>query len=372
MSNQYDIFVSTLNCGKLLPFGQPSELEKVLELLLPADKDHDIYALGFQELVAIWEGSFPQLVESNLKLVSDICYKCLQKRQGNRNYELVSSHNSGALGVVIFADKKFKFSNIFKASVRCGLFYSSLKGAAAIKFTVTNEESTLTDTFIFIDAHLAANEGEVNRLRRIADWGTIFGRVQQEFGHFEGNHVFFLGDLNFRISNWKGTDTNYTSNEAIKELLAKYDELSLSIQSGSILSGFEEAEINFPPTYKFLLTTPQEQYDLRRLPSWCDRILFQSYSEPVKVNLYRSVQRSEALQFTDHLPVLLNVVAPHISDANSTGTRSLLSHTNSSQSIGSFSDFIIGHFGWLYASYGPYIVGATILLSLWLIFEIFT
>lgn len=64
-----------------------------------------------------------------------------------------------------------------------------------------------------------------------------------------------------------------------------------------ILIGFHEPKITFKPTYRLVIGTTV--YDLKRTPSWCDRILYKGPSiSPVS---YESV--TKALN-SDHLPVM--------------------------------------------------------------------
>ncbi len=37
---------------------------------------------------------------------------------------------------------------------------------------------------------------------------------------------------------------------------------------------FEEAPLKFPPTYKLVPNQGGKSYNLTRVPSWCDRVLF--------------------------------------------------------------------------------------------------
>lgn len=82
-----------------------------------------------------------------------------------------------------------------------------------------------------------------------------------------------MGDFNFR------NDIEYASAKSMIEIgdlagLAKFDQLSSRMKSGSIFPGFTEGPLEFPPTYKFdpgssIYDTSEKQ----RVPSWTDRIL---------------------------------------------------------------------------------------------------
>lgn len=62
-------------------------------------------------------------------------------------------------------------------------------------------------------------------------------------------------------------------------ILLQKDEYRLNKTYRS-LSMYNEATIYFMPTYKYI--KKEKKYDLKRTPSWCDRILF-SCTEPQKL-----------------------------------------------------------------------------------------
>ena len=100
-----------------------------------------------------------------------------------------------------------------------------------------------------------------------------------------------IGDLNFRLDaknenvrevlysiekqeeNSKNKMTKSEISVLLKALLQKDELKDCQTQHGS-LSTYSEAEITFLPTYKFMKGT--QNYDSKRTPSWCDRILFYS------------------------------------------------------------------------------------------------
>jgi|LauGreDrversion4_2_1035121.scaffolds.fasta_scaffold997524_1 hypothetical protein len=69
-----------------------------------------------------------------------------------------------------------------------------------------------------------------------------------------------------------------------------------------LLNSLDEGEITFAPTYKFDRNT--HHYDTsakKRVPSYCDRILFVSNVEHLGLIDYRSVP---AVTLSDHKPVV--------------------------------------------------------------------
>jgi phosphatidylinositol-bisphosphatase len=59
--------------------------------------------------------------------------------------------------------------------------------------------------------------------------------------------------------------------------LLEYDQLSQSMKQNLAFRSFcESSRINFPPTYKFELESDSYENDLRRVPSFTDRILYRT------------------------------------------------------------------------------------------------
>lgn len=126
------------------------------------------------------------------------------------------------------------------------------------------------------------------------------------------DHVFFAGDLNYRIDlpreyvercilDIKDNQLRERHEEAdaLMNKLLRRDQLLQTISSGRAFSQFNEGKITFLPTFKFDKGT--QNYDTshkQRVPAWTDRILFRS--SKVNVLEYRSVP---AAVHSDHRPV---------------------------------------------------------------------
>jgi hypothetical protein len=126
------------------------------------------------------------------------------------------------------------------------------------------------------------------------------------------DHVFFAGDLNYRIDlpreyverciiDIKDNQLNdrHIEVDGLMNKLLRRDQLLQTIASGRAFSQFSEGKITFLPTFKFDKGT--QNYDTshkQRVPAWTDRILFRS--NKVKVLEYQSVP--DALH-SDHRPV---------------------------------------------------------------------
>lgn len=105
------------------------------------------------------------------------------------------------------------------------------------------------------------------------NFNCLFPDVTQNF-----DCVFWCGDLNFRLAQpreeviqWV-TDTCFPSSSAIS---MNKDQLRSVLNEGSVLRGFEEAPITFPPTYKYDPGTQTfDSSSKQRAPAYTDRILY--------------------------------------------------------------------------------------------------
>jgi phosphatidylinositol-bisphosphatase len=115
------------------------------------------------------------------------------------------------------------------------------------------------------------------------------------------DHIFFLGDFNYRLTIPRIQVEQFVKNEAYKQLI-QYDQLKTEHNEGRVFREFNEGFINFPPTYKYDIGS--DEYDTSekaRTPSYTDRILWRSIAPDVRTNqLYYG--RAE-VKTSDHRPV---------------------------------------------------------------------
>ncbi|GME77354.1 unnamed protein product [Ambrosiozyma monospora] len=167
-------------------------------------------------------------------------------------------------------------------------------------------------------------------LRRNHDLLSIFRGMKFDDGYSvlkPTSHCFIMGDFNYRATgayNIAGPLTVPSESDLENDDYEFYkDELSLLRKSNVAFWGFDEAKINFKPTYKFKVGT--SKYNTKRKPSWCDRILYQSYQsqhlppgevegERELLNLKADVleyNSIENLRISDHIPVYLKIRVPY-------------------------------------------------------------
>ncbi|CCK72474.1 phosphoinositide 5-phosphatase INP54 KNAG_0K01090 [Huiozyma naganishii CBS 8797] len=335
------VSVTSFNAGKLFPWGaSESQMDAVVGQLVPQGTPVDVFALGFQELALIWEGSFPQLIQEYVDTVQQSVLRVLDRLYPNQ-YKSVADHHVGCIALLVFARNDAPDVELtFKSSCLRGLGGSSLKGAAAIRLALADGQS-----LSLICCHFNANEGEANLQRRVEDYNAVWAQCQEDLQlvRCPSPHAIFFGDLNFRV---RGVDWNQATTLDYNTLLSKNDELNLlRVRRGVIFQQFTEPAISFKQTYKYNLHNPQNTYNGKRIPSWCDRILHGQYIDPPQDVVYRALPRTDTLLFTDHQPVSLTMTLPTVEQAGPRPSE----HTSPITEQTNVADLAIGYAGWSYA-----------------------
>ncbi|XP_047974360.1 type I inositol polyphosphate 5-phosphatase 8-like [Salvia hispanica] len=186
--------------------------------------------------------------------------------------------------------------------------YLGNKGSISISMTMQQQ------TFCFVCTHLASGEKEGAETRRNMDVVEIFKKTR--FSHsgrsprrpftsysiLDHDKIIWLGDLNYRLASICGETYEQLERNDWQALLEK-DQLRLEQKAGRVFQGWEEGDIYFGPTYKYITNSDTYAYQTsspkqkRRTPAWCDRILWKG--EGLKQECYF---RSES-RFSDHRPV---------------------------------------------------------------------
>eukprot|EP00760_Papus_ankaliazontas_P021545 PhM_4_TR18709/c0_g2_i1/m.7856 len=108
----------------------------------------------------------------------------------------------------------------------------------------------------FFGAHFAAHLE--NTSDRNSNFTEILGEVSESMSptrHDLTNafhHVFWCGDLNYRIEGPSLDDVIDAADVGAFETLLKYDQLAREMQLGRVFHGFRDAPPFFPPTYKYI------------------------------------------------------------------------------------------------------------------------
>ncbi|XP_069704988.1 inositol polyphosphate 5-phosphatase K-like isoform X2 [Periplaneta americana] len=187
------------------------------------------------------------------------------------------------------------------------------KGAVTIRLSIYGCSVCL------VNCHLTPHDHLLQE--RITDYNNIIRaqifRAKETSNIFFHDYVFWIGDLNFRLAdgiNAEEIDRLIKKGE-LTRLLEK-DQLRQAMSSGEAFSELTEQLPTFAPSYKFEFHS--SQYDLKRRPSWTDRILFkvnanvyENLTLQAEQVLYRSAQ--DYVQ-SDHKPVMGEFVIKVFSD----------------------------------------------------------
>lgn len=164
----------------------------------------------------------------------------------------------------------------------------------------------------FINVHLAA--GQKHKATRNADIAAImedkvvfppadrlpYVHGGDGTGILDHEMVVLNGDLNYRIDQRREAVVNCITAGDLSFLL-EHDQLRREMRGNHAfrLRSFAEAPIEFNPTYKYDRGTDEyDTSDKRRIPAWCDRVLFTKTPriEPISY-------RSYGVAVSDHKPV---------------------------------------------------------------------
>uniref|UniRef100_A0A3P9P204 Inositol polyphosphate-5-phosphatase J n=2 Tax=Poecilia reticulata TaxID=8081 RepID=A0A3P9P204_POERE len=189
-------------------------------------------------------------------------------------YVLVASQRMQGVLLLVFSKIcHFPFlRGVQTQSTRTGLGgYWGNKGGVSARMTVFGHP------VCFLNCHLPAHMRNLEQ--RMEDFESILQQQQFEGGTATGvlDHdvVFWFGDLNFRIEDYDIHVVKCAIESSKLPLLWERDQLNMAKNTESILEGFMEGPLKFPPTYKFDVGT--HTYDTsakKRKPAWTDRILW--------------------------------------------------------------------------------------------------
>ncbi|PKC13754.1 DNase I-like protein [Rhizophagus irregularis] len=218
----------------------------------------------------------------------------------NEQYFKISSSIFNGLALVIYVrneEIKNEIKSIEVEQVGVGPIWAGNKGAIVARLNIND-----TISVCFICAHLAPHSHNV--VERNKNFKSIIERVIfiDKSTIYDNDYVFLFGDLNYRIeikAEKKEHLMNLLNTNEYQTVI-KRDQLNIEKRKGQAFNGFQEGEIKFPPTYKYYVGST-EFNSSKRIPGWCDRILyFSSRIESIKLNHYTS---NNDYITSDHKPV---------------------------------------------------------------------
>ncbi|KAF8681189.1 phosphatidylinositol dephosphorylation [Rhizoctonia solani] len=229
-------------------------------------------------------------------------------------YTVIHSENLVGLFTCIFVrnSERISLTDTAITTIKRGMKgrYGN-KGAIIARFT-------LDDTsFCFLNCHLAAGQKHVRErnqdLAAMFEEKTVFPYASPNVsatayvGGGDGTMVldhevvFLNGDLNYRIDQRRELVIQSIHAGDINSLLPN-DQLLKEMQynPGFRLRHFTEPPITFAPTYKYDRGSNEfDSSEKRRIPAWCDRILYRSRGDRVQYEHYKRYEPN----VSDHRPV---------------------------------------------------------------------
>ncbi|KAG5356195.1 putative inositol polyphosphate 5-phosphatase C9G1.10c [Yarrowia sp. B02] len=313
------VAVITWNCGAL----KPSQMQRAkkndkywIDQTLEEADYPDIVVFGFQELVELSDKGLSAKALLGLHKKDDISdqYQLWEDELCHlmgKEYRRVKSHYLVGLFSCVFARDDLHLRHVQYGEVKTGLGgYHGNKGAVCIRFTIADS------SLCFVNVHLAAGQSKVSD--RVKDLESCFSKdlfkkdwsrdedgsrvyINGGDGSYIADHenLFILGDMNFRVNQHPKLAVQHVNNHRLEKLLLS-DQLTIQMKKNISfpLRSFAEHEITFAPTYKFDVgTDTYDSSEKKRVPSWCDRILYRGHVECLRYD-------SKVVRLSDHRPVV--------------------------------------------------------------------
>ncbi|KWU42743.1 DNase I-like protein [Rhodotorula sp. JG-1b] len=250
--------------------------------------------------------------------------------QGAQSYTKLHSRQlvGGLILVYVRSDIAENVSAVTSTSLATGLMgVMANKGAVAVRLKY--HDTPLT----FVNSHLAAfvpNSAERNAQFRTTTSQLLFplsndGSDQRDewssclrpdearpagagASVWDCDGLFWMGDLNYRLDATR-EDIDALIRRGDHQALLAFDQLAIQQQLRLVFEGFEEGELDFPPTFKFDAGT--DDYDTsekQRAPAYTDRIVYLACPHcPIVVERYNS---HPAVLLSDHKPVSATLRLP--------------------------------------------------------------
>ncbi|KAM9441629.1 LOW QUALITY PROTEIN: phosphatidylinositol 3,4,5-trisphosphate 5-phosphatase 2A-like [Salvelinus alpinus] len=212
------------------------------------------------------------------------------------------------IAVLVKPEHENRISHVGVSSVKTGIANTlGNKGAVGVSFMFNGT------SFGFVNCHLTSgNEKIARRNQNYLDILRLLSLGDKQLSSFDISlrftHLFWLGDLNYRLDMDIQEILNYINRKEFDPLL-KVDQLNLEREKNKVFLRFAEEEISYPPTYRYergsrdtYVWQKQKATGMRtNVPSWCDRILWKSYPEThIVCNSYGC---TDDMVTSDHSPV---------------------------------------------------------------------
>lgn len=300
---------------------------KFRDWLLPSGNEsnaYDLYVIGFQEVVKL---DTVNVMISNSQILERVQYWKEKIEDSLKGLDYMFVEEMHLVGLLIFVYAKntilHNIRDVRVTTVSTGVMgIMGNKGACAIRldYNLTSMcficshfqasrkkvESRNNDYHIILDKAVFLPKKKLSVANELSNTNW-FTTSELSYSIWDHDVVFWLGDLNYRISsNISEEDIfNLILSDKWNSLLDN-DQLLLEKSNSEVFRDFQEKEIRFPPTYKFILGT--NEYDGRedkkkRPPAWCDRILYRILNGITVSVIQQEYNSYQALTISDHKPV---------------------------------------------------------------------
>eukprot|EP01084_Bolivina_argentea_P203323 347292_1 len=315
-NNKLSIYCVTWNVGGC----DPTECES-LESLLKQDRsiDPEIYIIGLQEIVEL---NTSNMIKGDNQKIIQLWRGGIIKSLGT-NYRHIECIRLMGILLFIFCKKEIQneITNITTNTISSGTFGLKNKGAVGIKFTIyetsmciicchlaSGKENTKkrNENVAKIMQKLTFNESEEKSRNSTSSTSSKSSKSRSRKSKgtpiIDNDIIIFFGDMNYRME--------FETFEEVHELILKNkwmkllegDQLLIERNNSNVFDGFEEGLINFQPSYKFLPTTNDyDQVKKKKIPAWCDRILYKYNNEKVLKCVTYDIIIDQSI--SDHKPV---------------------------------------------------------------------
>ncbi|KAG6860954.1 hypothetical protein C0995_005618 [Termitomyces sp. Mi166 len=272
---------------------------QVSKFLTKERRAPDIVAVGFQELLPLHLGlsGFSKAVIENRNAL--ILSQIEANAPNKERFSLVAKVVNVGVALLVYARDDTiarTVCGVYTTWTGTGPAYMGNKGAVGVRFRIPGSDGSIGETFTFVCAHLTAYKEKL--AARLADYQHIVGTllfppvVQTESKSpstiYDTSHLFFLGDLNFRLdippmhplAPRPNIDfMRALDEESTREQLKEFDQLVIEQRKGTVLQGLHEGEFwQFKCSYKYLLGEV-DKYSSKRIPSWTDRVLYATHTD---------------------------------------------------------------------------------------------
>ncbi|XP_042365297.1 inositol polyphosphate 5-phosphatase K [Plectropomus leopardus] len=263
-NNDFRVYIVTWNVGSAVP---PDDITSLFGPNV-SDGSVDMFIIGLQEVNSMINKRLKDVLFSDQW--SELCMDTLSPF----GYVLVASQRMQGVLLLVFS----KFCHLpFLRGVQTQSTRTGLGGYWGNKGGVSARMTLFGHPVCFLNCHLPAHMRNLEQ--RMEDFESILQQQQFEGGTATGvlDHdvLFWFGDLNFRIEDYDIHVVKCAIDSNKLPLLWERDQLNMAKNTESILEGFIEGPLKFPPTYKFDVGT--HTYDTsakKRKPAWTDRILW--------------------------------------------------------------------------------------------------